>query len=70
MAIDPRCALLQVSTPARARRAFVAGFLWDPMTDRVVHAAPILRRKLLGRTAAEVAQICKAERWQLSEVLA
>ena len=65
-----RCALLQVSTPPRARKPFVAGFLWDPMTDRVVSAAPILRRPLMGKTAAEVAAICDAKGWRLSRVLA
>lgn len=64
-----RWALLRVVTPLGVRQPFVAGFLWDPIEDRVVFTAPILRRSLLGKCAAEVQQICKRSGWQLSNVI-
>lgn len=41
-----RAALIRVVAPH-----FVAGFLWDPIDNRVVEAAPILRLALMGKTA-------------------
>lgn len=64
-----RLALLRVVTPPRACKPFVAGFLWDPIEDRVVVTAPILRRSLLGKRAAEVKEICGRAGWQLSNVI-
>lgn len=46
---------------------FVAGIEADE-SGRVVSAAPILRRALLGKTGAEVAAICAARGWRWERV--
>lgn len=45
---------------------FAAGIvLWD---DKVIEAAPIVRRALKGKTRAFVRQYCQAKGWKISVV--
>ena len=45
---------------------FVAGVEYE--NGRVVRAAPILRRALLGKTGAEVAAVCRRRGWSWERV--
>lgn len=42
---------------------FVAGFVYDPVLDRCVEAAPILRRSVLGKDAAAIRQLALERGW-------
>lgn len=56
--------LYRVSSPADARRAFVAGVVTNK-DGIVVHAAPILFRLLNGRSIATVTAICAGKGWKI-----
>jgi hypothetical protein len=49
------------------RRPFVAGFIHDSEGDRVIRAAPILKR-LIGKGRSEVASMARARGWTLETV--
>jgi hypothetical protein len=53
-----RVALYQVKAPD-----FCAGMIVTD--DRCTQAAPILARRMLGRTLLECCQLCVAHRWEL-----
>ena len=46
---------------------FVAAYVVDVESNRVVEAAPILRRWLMGRTVGEARRIVIQKGWRFSE---
>ncbi len=44
---------------------FVAGVVLDEKQDKIVQAAPILRKALMGRSESEIKKVCKQRRWTI-----